>query len=74
MLALMATGVSSGDEVITTPFTFVATAKRDRAGRREPRFSQTLIRDLQSRPESVARAITSRTRAVIPVQPLWPSC
>jgi dTDP-4-amino-4,6-dideoxygalactose transaminase len=67
MLALMATGVSSGDEVITTPFTFVATASAIVRAGATPVFADIDPKSYNLDPESVARAITSRTRAVIPV-------
>jgi dTDP-4-amino-4,6-dideoxygalactose transaminase len=67
MLALMATGVSSGDEVITTPFTFVATASAIVRAGATPVFADIDPKSYNLDPESMARAITSRTRAVIPV-------
>jgi dTDP-4-amino-4,6-dideoxygalactose transaminase len=67
MLALMATEVGSGDEVITTPFTFVATASAIVRAGATPVFADIDPKSYNLDPESVARAITSRTRAVIPV-------
>jgi dTDP-4-amino-4,6-dideoxygalactose transaminase len=67
MLALMAIGVSSGDEVITTPFTFVATASAIVRAGATPVFADIDPKSYNLDPESMARAITSRTRAVIPV-------
>jgi dTDP-4-amino-4,6-dideoxygalactose transaminase len=66
-LALRALDIQTGDEVITTPFTFVATAEVISAVGATPVFvdidPETYNLDLQQ----VAAAITERTRAVIPV-------
>jgi dTDP-4-amino-4,6-dideoxygalactose transaminase len=66
-LALRALGISTGDEVITTPFTFVATAEVISAVGGKPVFvdidSNTLNLDLQQ----VTAAITPQTKAIIPV-------
>lgn len=66
-LALRALGISTGDEVITTPFTFVATAEVISAVGAKPVFvdidSNTFNLDLQQ----VAAAITPQTKAIIPV-------
>src|SRR5688572_1864214 len=66
-LALLAAGVGPGDEVITVPFTFVATVSAiEYAGARpvlvdvEPEF-------LTMDPAAFEAAITGRTKAVIPV-------
>lgn len=66
-LALRALGIGAGDEVITTPFTFVATAETVSAVGATPVFvdinSDTFNLDL----DQVAAAITDRTKAIIPV-------
>jgi len=65
--ALQALGVGPGDEVITTPFTFIATADAVLRLGGVPRFvdvdPQTLLLD----PNLVAAAVTDRTRGIIPV-------
>jgi dTDP-4-amino-4,6-dideoxygalactose transaminase len=67
ILALMAAGVRAGDEVITTPFTFVATASAIVRAGATPVFADIDPKSYNLDPEDVAEAITSRTRAIIPV-------
>ena len=67
LAALMTLGVGSGDEVITTPFTFFATAGViHRLGAR-PVFVDIDPRDFNLNPRKLAAAVTSRTKAIIPV-------
>ena len=66
-LALLAAGVGPGDEVITVPFTFLATVSAiDYTGAR-PVFVDVDPRTLTMDPTALEAAITPRTRAVIPV-------
>jgi dTDP-4-amino-4,6-dideoxygalactose transaminase len=67
ILALMAAGIKAGDEVITTPFTFVATASAIVRAGATPVFADIDPQSYNLAPQSMARAITSRTRAIIPV-------
>ena len=65
-LAVLALGVGPGDEVITTPLTFVATANAVLRAGATPVFAD-IGDDRCLDPEFVARAVTRRTKAVITV-------
>jgi perosamine synthetase len=65
-LALEALGVSDGDEVVTTPFTFAATANAAIRRGARLRFAD-VDDDMLIDPKAVAALITDRTRAIIPV-------
>lgn len=67
MLALAACGVKPGDEVITTPFTFVATAEVVALLGAVPVFADIDPATFNVDPESIRSRITSRTRAILPV-------
>lgn len=67
IVALQAHGVGEGDEVITTPFSFIATATSILACGATPVFVDVDPFDLNLDPEKVEAAITDRTRAVMPV-------
>lgn len=66
-LALLAIGVGPGDEVITTPMTWAATANMIVAAGATPVFVDIDPGTLNIDPLAVARAVTSRTRAIVPV-------
>jgi dTDP-4-amino-4,6-dideoxygalactose transaminase len=67
-VALIASGVGPGDEVIVPPLTFVATAAAVRYAGATPVFADIVGNgDLGISVDSVAAAITERTKAVIPV-------
>jgi dTDP-4-amino-4,6-dideoxygalactose transaminase len=67
ILALLTAGIGPGDEVITTPFTFVATASAITRAGATPVFADIEPNSYNLSAESVAQAITSKTRAIIPV-------
>ncbi len=66
-LALRAVGVSDGDEVITTPFSFVASANVAIYERARPVFVDIDPVTLNLDAEAVAAAVTGRTAALLPV-------
>lgn len=66
-LALLAAGVGPGDEVITIPFTFVATVAAIVYTGARPVFVDIDPRWLTMDPRQVEQAITPRTKAILPV-------
>ncbi len=66
-LALAASGVSAGDEVITSPYTFAATGEAILYLGARPVFADIESRTLNLDPEAVRRAVTRRTRVILPV-------
>lgn len=66
-LALKALGVGRGDEVITTPYTFVATANAAIAIGAVPVFADIDLDSYNLDPVEVEKAITSRTKVILPV-------
>ena len=67
ILALMAVGVGPGDEVITSPFTFFATAGAIHRIGAVPKFVDIDPVSFNLNPELVEAAITEKTKALIPV-------
>ncbi len=66
-LALRAVGVGDGDEVITSPFSFVASANAALYERARPVFADIDPVTLNLDPQAAAAAVTERTRALLPV-------
>jgi dTDP-4-amino-4,6-dideoxygalactose transaminase len=66
-LALLALGVGAGDEVITTPITWPATANVVVHAGARPIFVDVRESDLNIDPDAVAAAVTPRTKAILPV-------
>jgi dTDP-4-amino-4,6-dideoxygalactose transaminase len=66
-LSLLAAGVGPGDEVVTTPLTFCATANAILHTGASPIFADIDQLTMNVSPASVEAAITPRTRAILPV-------
>lgn len=67
LLALRALDIGAGHEVITTPFTFFATAGTIHNAGARPVFADIAPDTFNLDPAAAAAAVTSRTRAVMPV-------
>jgi dTDP-4-amino-4,6-dideoxygalactose transaminase len=66
-LALLAAGVGAGDEVITVPFTFVATVAAIHYCGARPVFVDIDPVSFTMDPGAIERSITARTKAILPV-------
>ncbi len=65
--ALVASGISMNDEVITTPFTFAATSNSILYTRAKPVFSDINKDTFNLDPSKIEEKITDKTRAIMPV-------
>ena len=66
-LALLGYGIGDGDEVITVPFTFIASANSILYTGARPVFVDVDERDFTMDPDQVEAAVTPRTKAIMPV-------
>jgi len=66
-LALLAAGIQPGDEVITSAFTFIATAEAIRFIGAIPVFVDIQAHSFNIDPDQVRQAVTDKTRAILPV-------
>jgi len=66
-VALKALGIKDGDEVITTPFTFIATASSVLFQRARPIFADINPKTFNLDPNDVLERITDRTKAILVV-------
>jgi len=67
-LCLSAMGIKPGDEVITTPFTFIASATTIMMCGAKPVFVDIDPVSLNINPEKIEAAITEKTKAILPVE------
>ena len=67
-LALLALGIGPGDEVITTPFSFVASSNPILMVGATPVFVDVCPKSLNMDPEKIGSAITRRTKAILAVE------
>jgi dTDP-4-amino-4,6-dideoxygalactose transaminase len=67
-LCLLALGIGPGDEVITTPFTFVASTSSIMMAGARPVFVDIKSVSLNMEPAKIEAAITEKTKAILPVE------
>lgn len=67
LLAMMALDIKPGDEIITTPFTFIATAETIAFLGAKPVFVDIDETTYNINPDLIEEKITSKTKAIIPV-------
>ncbi len=73
-IALMALGLKEGDEVIVPSFTFIATAEVVALLRLKPVMVDVCADTFNIRAETIERAITPRTKAIVPVHLFGQAC
>lgn len=66
-IALLAAGIKKGDEVITTPFTFIATSEAIVQAGGVPVFADIVQKSYTIDPDGIEKKITKKTKAVLPV-------
>lgn len=67
-VALLSCGVGAGDEVITTPFTFIASGNSILYTGAKPVFADIDLKTYTINPDSIEKLITENTKAILPVQ------
>jgi len=67
LLAMMALGIQPGDEIITTPFTFIATAETIALLGAIPVFVDIDEKTYSIAPDKIEEKITNKTKAIMPV-------
>jgi UDP-2-acetamido-2-deoxy-ribo-hexuluronate aminotransferase len=73
-IAMMALGLEPGDEIITPSFTYVATTEVIALLKLRPVFVEVDVQTFCVDPQSIRNAITSRTKAIVPVHLYGHSC
>ena len=66
-LSMIVAGLKEGDEVITTPMTFGATANAILHSRAKPVFVDITLPSMNIDPEKIEAHITNKTKAIVPV-------
>lgn len=74
VMAIQALDIGEGDEVITTPFSFFATASSIWRNNATPRFTDIDPQTFNLDPARIEAAITPRTKAILPVHLFGQSC
>ena len=67
-VALLSCGIGEGDEVITTPFTFIASGNSIVYTGAKPVFADIDLKTYTINPDSIEDLITEKTKAILPVQ------
>ena len=67
-VALLSCGIGEGDEVITTPFTFIASGNAIVYTGAKPVFADIDLKTYTLNPDSIEELITENTKAILPVQ------